>query len=262
MKCEFHIITNKKHVIYNERELSQELPVPRFPNFKFIPTKDLYISSFSGDSVYKGSCLFKSNDLNKWEELYTKQQLWEFLQEFHEIKEASEKWDSKDFLFFRGIKLFTTSYDEDIFICIFSFNNALENYGGSCLFYIDLENFKIVKKIYLPNCYAIIVNQLSETALVASTNYYDGQISEEYVFEMPIYNNNMQIFRLNESVNTTVKLDSDVYSMNNIGNNNIIVNESGNRIHKINTTNMTIEDTLEASENEYFGPIVCQVHFR
>jgi len=262
-EIEICISTNIRLMVFHNFNLKEELPPIEkniFLNFK---SKGIYISTNDLDSFNRGVCIIKSNNLKDWTPLFTTQQLWENLLEFEDVKNLELKYLSHEeeklelFLAFRPIKIIKIVQNNiELILCAFSFN--ILNEGGSCLFLIEVNKFKIVKNVYLPCCYALKITQLTDNEFALTANYFTGKISREIFFKLQINDQIRQIFDIEKNLKSAINIENDAFSVLKVNDNKVFVNVMGKRILVIDTNKMVIEESITGHENEYFGKILFE----
>lgn len=252
------IITNKKSIVYDNFVYKESLSRTMYADI--LKAGSLYIAKESGDSFYKGPCLFKSGDGINWDQIFTKQQLWNSVLEFSEIKDAYEEAKLEDeshidyFLTFYPLKINYIEYDlKEVLICTFSYSIRGSENGGSCLLFINLDTFEILKKIYLPDCYSVLISQIDKENLFAKAYFENSKYRDEIAFKIQISNEETQILNLNTSAQPIIPFDSDVGSIDRFNKNTVLIKLLNNKMVILDHQRMLIEKTY--TYKEHLGPL-------
>lgn len=211
-------------------------------------------ASNSGDSLYRGPCLYQMNNDKKWIGIYSKQQLWDYVLEFSEVKILYEKCkkenkeDSNYFLFIRSIKPKIVMYNNhEIIICTFSF--SIGGDGGTCLFFFEIKNeiIDMVKRIYLPNNYDLHVETLNMNRLLLSSNFYS--MRADYIINLEIPAENMSVIDINKISSKCQISGSDIINLKILNSKYAFANQNGEKLLQININDLSNKE-FEFPDNE------------
>jgi hypothetical protein len=250
------IITNERLLEFVDGEIiHEEKAINELFRLAYSKRHSALFGTKTGDSIYRGPCVFRLNSKKLWETAFTKTQLWELALKFPEIKSEfaifERRWEGRfgQFPWVRTINsnLLTVNGTEYL-SCVFSF--SLDNQGGTCLFFFDISkpNLKVYKRIHLPDLYALSVDVVENDYLVLAGQYFKDQ-KGDHVLVHKIPEKEMSTLQFSDFSYRSAAFFPELSDVKALDKSSIFVNQFGEKLLKVDSKKRIIE-TLSFTDHE------------